>query len=363
MCYKDQKENENDNDENLFNNNLSSIQNATSNKNPIIKSNINNIIENKSTTVKTNNDITLDEEKSKNKNENLINDISDKININDISSETKSNCLHYIGSNETSTPLIKKSNAFGNHKDNLDIIGYLPLKFNNMNDLNNNSDSDDEIKSIYPFDKNSDKSDSPPKEGINNKEISSNINIKKKELENNNYLYKDKKIVEFETKDDFSHQFNDPNNLFDNSNFYNKNKFNIINNFSQNKILASNNISLTDMNKSINYDDNNQININDISANFNASHNLYEIEIVCGNNFSFLNNSHTINSMNKKNNLFDLSNFPNQKDKSENNINNLLNLDIPPIPKANSDEFIIKDYFNNNSNTPIIIRKKNELKE
>ena len=369
MCYKEfknqnlnQKENENDNDENIFNNNLSSIQNATSNKNPIIKSNINNIIENKSTTVKTNNDITLDEEKSKNKNENLINDISDKININDISSETKSNCLHYIGSNETSTPLIKKSNAFGNHKDNLDNSGEF-LKPYNMNDLNNNSDSDDEIKSIYPFDKNSDKSDSPPKEGINNKEISSNINIKKKELENNNYLYKDKKIVEFETKDDFSHQFNDPNNLFDNSNFYNKNKFNIINNFSQNEILASNNISLTDMNKSINYDDNNQININDISANFNASHNLYEIEIVCGNNFSFLNNSHTINSMNKKNNLFDLSNFPNQKDKSENNINNLLNLDIPPIPKANSDEFIIKDYFNNNSNTPIIIRKKNELKE
>ena len=198
-----------------------------------------------------------------------------------------------------------------------------------MNDLNNNSDSDDEIKSNYTFDhlppnffnyKNSNKSDSPPKEGINNKEISSYINIKKKELENNNYLYKDKKIVEFETKDDFSHQFNDPNNLFDNSNFYNKNKFNIINNFSQNEILASNNISLTDMNKSINYDDNNQININDISANFNASHNLYEIEIVCGNNFSFLNNSHTINSMNKKNNLFDLSNFPNQKDKSENNI-------------------------------------------
>ena len=148
MCYKDQKENENDNDENLFNNNLSSIQNATSNKNPIIKSNINNIIiENKSTTVKTNNDITLDEEKSKNKNENLINDISDKININDISSETKSNCLHYIGSNETSTPLIHKSNASANHKNNLDIIGYLLLKFNNMNDLNNNSDSDDEIKS------------------------------------------------------------------------------------------------------------------------------------------------------------------------------------------------------------------------
>ena len=207
------------------------------------------------------------------------------MNINDISSETKSNCLHYIGSNETSTPLIKKSNAFGNHKDNLDIIGYLPLKFNNMNDLNNNSDSDDEIKSNYTFDhlppnlfnyKNSDKSNSPPKEGINNKEISSNINIKKKELENNNYFNKDKKIVEFETKDDFSHQFNAPNNLFDNSNFSNKNEFIITNNFSQNKILASNNINLTNMNKSLNDVDNNQINNNDISANLNASHNLYE---------------------------------------------------------------------------------------
>ena len=242
-----------------------------------------------------------------------------------------------------------------------------------MNDLNNNSDSDDEIKSNYTFDhlspnlfnyRNSNKLDSISKKGINNKEISSNINIKKKELENNNYFYKDKKTFEFETKVNFSLQFNDSNNLFDNSNYSNKKEFIINNNFSQNKIHESNNNnSLTYMNKSINYDANDQINNNDISANLNASHNLYENKSIDYNNFSFLNNSHTINSMNKKNNLFDLSNFPNQKDKSENNINNLLNLDIPPIPKANSDEFIIKDYFNNNSNTPIIIRKKNELKE
>lgn len=233
MCYKDQKENENDNDENIFNNNLSSIQNATSNKNPNIKSNMNNIIENKSTKVKTNNDFTLKKEKSKNKNENLINDISDKININDISSETKNNWLHFIDNYETSTPLIKKSNTIANHKDNLDNRGDLFFKYYNMNDLNNNSDSDNEIKSNYTVDhlppnffnyRYSNKSDSTSNKGINNKEISSNINIKKKELENNNYFYKDKKIISKETKDDFSHQFNDPNNLFDNNNFSNKKK-------------------------------------------------------------------------------------------------------------------------------------------
>ena len=101
------------------------------------------------------------------------------------------NWLHYIRRYETSTPLIHKSNASANHKYNLDNIGEF-LKPYFMNDLNNNSDSDDEIKSNYTVDRPiyiqnlinsrySNKSNSPPKEGINNKEISSNINIKKKE--------------------------------------------------------------------------------------------------------------------------------------------------------------------------------------
>jgi len=111
------------------------------------------------------------------------------------------------------------------------------------------------------------------------------------------------------------------------------------------------------VNKSINYDDNNQINNNDISSIFNFPLILKENKSKDYNNFSFLNKSDSLD-MNKKNN------FPNQKDNSENNINyllNLLELDIPPIPKVNIDEFIINDYLNN-SNDPIIIRKKKRIK-
>ena len=71
--FKNSNRNEN-NDENISNNNFSSIYNVTSNNKSRIKNNINKLIENKSTTVKTKNCIALDEEKSSNISEDLSND-------------------------------------------------------------------------------------------------------------------------------------------------------------------------------------------------------------------------------------------------------------------------------------------------